>query len=440
MNRLPQRARVMVGKHLFRAGLAAVAGFGILASGAGISPAIADNVDAMTFTMVAGIDKCQGCILINAAGEITDDTSHDFAVFVAQNRLKGTLPKEVRKGEPTPANAPRVIVGFESIGGKVLPALVIGRRLRELGWTTIVGQAVNRENGLVFESAGCYSACSMVMLGGAERFVVPGSKAGVHQFSPQFGDDENFNATEMNEIVRDYGRQVVNFYDYVQDMGVNVDFFLSTMRTPFASMDVMTPARWTSTGLATGTLPGNDEATVADLMAAEKVPIASAKKPVIVEETEKHTEALAPISDALASGLWTVARPTTGPAAALFADASVRVSVACASKESMARIDLIFKDLDPIDLEHIRAAAFASRKIKFAERELAIANVPAAGRGEQGVAALIGVNELKGLPVGETLTFAVLDRSGKPAGRVGSFPVGGAAKAIDDAMARCGGA
>ena len=151
----------MVAEHLFRSGLAAVAGLGMLASVGGMSPAYAggNNVDPMSFTIVAGVDKCPGCIAINAAGEITDDTSHDFAVFLAQNRLKGALPKEIRKGEAAPANAPHVIVGFESIGGKVLPALVIGRRLRELGWTTVVGQAVSRESGLVFESAGCYSAC-----------------------------------------------------------------------------------------------------------------------------------------------------------------------------------------------------------------------------------------------------------------------------------------
>ena len=430
----------MVGKHLFRSGLVALAGVAMLVGAGGAAPVLADTADAMTFNIVAGPDKCPGCVAINAAGEITDDTSHDFAVFVAQNRLKGTLPKEVRKGEARPANMPRVIVGFESIGGKVLPALVIGRRLRELGWTTIVGQAVNRESGIVFESAGCFSACSMVMLGGAERFVVPGSKAGVHQFSPQFGDDENFNANEMNEIVRDYGRQVVNFYDYVQDMGVNIDFFMATMRTPFTSMDVMAPSRWTSTGLATGTLPGSDETPVADIMAAGMSPSASAKKPAIVETTEKHAEAAPLTSQGLLAGLWTVNHPVSGPVAAYFANDNVRISVACAAKESMARIDLIFKDLDPVDLEHIRAAAFASHKIKFAERELAIANVPAAGRGEQGVAALIGINELKGLPSSETLTFAVLDRAGNPAGRVGSFPFGGAAKAIDDATARCGGA
>lgn len=410
-------------------------GVGLIAGALGAWPAWADDVNPMAFTIVAGTDKCPGCIAINASGEITDDTSHEFAVFLAQNRLKGTLPKEVRKGEAPPADAPRVIVGFESIGGKVLPALVIGRRLRELGWTTIVGQAVQRDNGVVFESAGCYSACSMVMLGGVERFVVPGSKAGIHQFSPQFGDDENFNATEMNQIVRDYGRQVVNFYDYVQDMDVNIDFFISTMRTPFASMDVMAPARWMTTGFATGVLPGNDETPVADIMAAGKAPTAVSKKPAPVVETPKHAALDEPAAVTTAS--WTVTHPASGPAAALFADANVRVSVACTAEDSMAKLDLVFKDLDPVDLERIRAAAFATRKLKFADQELAIAKVSTAGRGEQGVAALIDIGNLKRLPADETLSFAVLGRDGNPAGRTASFPASGAAKAIGDAVARC---
>lgn len=429
----------MIGKHLLRPARTAAFGAGLIASALGALPALADDVNPMAFTIVANTDKCPGCIAINASGEITDDTSHEFAVFLAQNRLKGTLPKEVRKGESIPANMPRVIVGFESIGGKVLPALVIGRRLRELGWTTIVGQAVQRDSGLVFESAGCYSACSMVMLGGIERFVVPGSKAGIHQFSPQFGDDENFNATEMNQIVRDYGRQVVNFYDYVQDMGVNIDFFLGTMRTPFASMDVMAPARWTSTGFATGVLPGNDETPVADIMTAGKTPTATGKKPDTLVETPKHAaldlDAAEAEKPALAA--WTVTHPASGPAAALFADANVRVSVACTAEDSMAKLDLVFKDLDPVDLEHIRAAAFATHKLKFADQELAIAKVSVAGRGEQGIAALIDIDELKRLPADATLSFAVLGRDGNPAGRTASFPASGAAKAIGDAVSRC---
>jgi len=427
----------MVGKHLFRYGLASLAAAGALI---GALPALAasNDVDPMTFSIVATGDKCPGCVVINASGEITDDTSHDFAVFVAEGRLKGTLPKEVRKGDPKAANLPRVIVGFESIGGKVLPALVIGRRLRELGWSTIVGQAVSRDSGTVFESAGCYSACSMVMLGGVQRFVVPGSKAGVHQFSPVFGDDENFNATEMNQIVRDYGRQVVNVYDYVQDMGASMDFFISTMRTPFASMDVLNAERQISTGLATTALAGSDEVAVADVLAAGNAASATAGKPAIAEDPAKHAEAVLPEPASTQIGIWTVARPSAGPMSAFFTDAHVRVSVACEVKSSMARIDLLFKDLDPVDLEHIRAAAFANKKLKFAERELAIASVPAAGRGEQGVAALIGINEIQSLPASDTLTFAVLDRAGQPAGRVGSFPVGGAAKAISDAVARCG--
>ena len=120
--------------------------------------------------------ECPGCVVVNAKGEITDDTSRDFAMFLAETRLKGIAAEGAAAQMPPPANTPQVIVAFESVGGKVVPALVIGRRIRQLGWTTIVGRAAtDARAGVVFDGAGCYSACSMVMLGGVERYVAPGS-------------------------------------------------------------------------------------------------------------------------------------------------------------------------------------------------------------------------------------------------------------------------
>jgi len=103
----------------------------------------------------------------------------------------------------------------------------------------------------------------------------------------------------------------------------------------------------------------------------------------------------------------------------------------------MAKRDRVCTDRDPVDLERIRAAAFATRKLKFADQELAIAKVSTAGRGEQGVAALIDIGDLKRLPANDMLSFAVLGRDGNPAGRTASFPASGAAKAIGDAVSRC---
>jgi hypothetical protein len=401
-----------------------------------------DEAKPLAFTIVAAGKDCPGCVVINARGEVTDDSSRDFALFVAEGRLKGILPKEPRRGATRDVNAPRVIVAFESIGGKVVPGLVIGRRIRRLGWTTIVGQGRLTEKGVLFEPAGCYSACSMMMLGGVERFVAPGSKPGVHQFSPQFKDEETFSASDMNAIVRDYARQVVGVYDYVQEMGVDIGFFIATLRTPFNSMDVLSQDRWIKLGLATNLLPDGDETPIVAVLDAGRAKEAFPLPKVAHADTAElpvDAQPVAASSSAPASdGAWIVRRGEGGSLDARFSDNSISLSLACVRPDA-AKLELIFKALDPINLEHIRAAAFATKRLGLGGREIAIAAVAAPGRGEQGVEALLDTRDLKALQDADALTVAVLDRSGRPAAHVASVSGAGAAKAISDAMARCGG-
>jgi hypothetical protein len=426
-----------------RSGIAAatLAVLPALASGflAASSARADDDTVPMQFTIVAAGKDCGGCVVINAKGEFTDDTSRNFAIFIAESRLRGLLPKEPKRNQPRPPNATRVFVGFESIGGKVIPALVMGRRIRQLGWTTVVGRGVKRGDGVFFEGAGCYSACSMVMLGGVERYVVPGSKPGVHQFSPQFQEDETFTAPDMEMIVRDYGRQVVGVYDYVQEMGIDINFFIATMRAPFNSMDVLPAERWTKVGLATAMLPEAERTPVAALMKVRET------EDVVVSSADKAPSApplsaqpiVASVEQGL-PGLWTVLRNEKGPPAAHFSDKAIGVSLSCV-KSNAARLEVTFRDLDPVDLEHIRAAAFSAKRLQMSQREIRIAAVSAPGRGEQALAALLDIRDLKALQEAGDLTFAVLDRSGKPATQTATVATSGAAKAIADMMAGCGG-
>jgi hypothetical protein len=430
----------MGGKLRFSIGAAAALALSALQLGA----ARADEIDTkpLTFTVIAAGKDCPGCVVVNAKGEVTDDSSRDFALFVAESRLKGILPKEPRRDLARDANAIRVIVAFESIGGKVVPGLVIGRRIRRLGWTTIVGQGRLTDKGVMFEPAGCYSACSMMMLGGVERFVAPGSKPGVHQFSPQFKDEESFSASDMNAIVRDYARQVVGVYDYVHEMGVDIGFFIATLRTPFNSMDVLSQDRWMKLGLATNLLPDGNETPVLAVLDAGRSQDVEPLPKVAHADAAELSPAAEPIAASTAApssnGAWIVRRGEGGALDARFSDSSISLSLACVRPDA-ARLELTFKALDPIDLEHIRAAAFATKRLGLGGREIAIASVTAPGRGEQGVEALLDMRDLKALQDADALTFAVLDRSGRPAAHVASVTAAGAAKAISDAMARCGG-
>jgi hypothetical protein len=137
-------------------------------------------------------------------------------------------------------------------------------------------------------------------------------------------------------------------------------------------------------------------------------------------------------------GLWTVLRNDQGAPAAHFSDKAIGVSLACV-KSNAARLEVTFRDLDPVDLEHIRAAAFSAKRLRMSEREIRIAAVSAPGRGEQALAALLDIRDLKALQESGDLTFAVLDKSGKPAAQTATVATSGAAKAIADMMAGCGG-
>lgn len=408
-----------------------------------IGTALADDEDApMHFSIVASGKTCPGCVVINASGQIIDETSRSFAAFLSQNRINGLLPPEPSDGQVSLAGSPKVIVAFESIGGKVQSALIIGRRIRKAGWTTVIGQARIEAGKPIIEAAGCYSACTMVMLGGTTRLVVPGSKVGVHQFSPQFSDGETFDAQEMGQIVRDYGREVVGVYDFVHAMGVTEEFFTTTLRTPFNSLDVLPTSQWVSTGVATMLLPDTDGAisvsAILDAAGQNDLTSSIAKPSVGMKAPAPSSTTSSPMSPPPAtSGSWTVSHVAGAPTAAEFASDEFRVSLFCRDDKT-AKLDMSFKDLTPLDIERLRAAAFSAKALKIAGREVAIDSVASPENGEQSIAALVAIKDVKDFPSSNALTFAVLNKAGEPVGPAPTVPTAGVAKAIDDAMAACG--
>lgn len=409
------------------------AGLAILALlGATVAAQAGDDSLPMRFSIVASGKSCPGCVVINASGQVGDDTSRNFSFFLSQNRLNGVLPAEPVDGQPPAAGAPKVIIAFESVGGKVQPALIMGRRIRKAGWTTVIGQARLQRGQPVFEQAGCFSACTMVMLGGTTRFVVPGSKVGVHQFSPQFNDGENFDAREMNQIVRDYGREVVSVYDFVKAMGVNEAFFTTTLRTPFNSLDVLPQDQWLAVGVATALLPDTDEPVTASTLLGGKdseQPLAAIAKPSVGLKASANPP--------LANGRWSVTQAAGAPATAEFASDQLRLAFTCKDSKT-ARLELSFKALAPLDLERMRAAAVAAKALKIAGRQVAIDSVAAAGNGEQSVAALLAGKDVKDLRRSAALTIALVNKAGEPVGRSDAVSTEGATEVLDDAMAACG--
>jgi hypothetical protein len=98
--------------------------------------------------------KCQKIII--AVGVITKDTPKQFTEF-SQNFPAGTY------------------VLFSSKGGMLDSGLMIGKRIREAKFNTIIG---NTE----FSSADCLSACAYAFFGGVKRKIPTTGHLGLHHY------------------------------------------------------------------------------------------------------------------------------------------------------------------------------------------------------------------------------------------------------------------
>jgi hypothetical protein len=225
-------------------------------------------------------------------------------------------------------------------------------------------------------------------------------------------------------------------------MGVKEDFFLATLRTPFNSLDVLPSSQWISTGVATADLPDtSDDTPIAAILEAagrtdQTASIATSIPSATTTTPPPQTVAVTDPTAAEA-GIWTVAHTASGPASAQFANNDLRVSLVCDGNKT-ARLDLSFRDLAPVDLERMRAAAFSAKMLKVAGTQVPIDSVASPTQGEQSIAALVDISEIKAMPESDAITFAVLNKAGEPVGRASTIPTTGVARAIVDAMAGCG--
>lgn len=142
----------------------------------------------MTFT-IGWQGNC--CEWISGEGEITDRTPADFRAFV-----KGRQTETAVFSKSAHGTVPNTIF-LASTGGSLMAAMELGRMIRKLGLTTIVGVSRpypnSRENTTV--AGDCLSACVFAYAGGVYRYYqdpgleghyyynVPGSRLGIHQAS-----------------------------------------------------------------------------------------------------------------------------------------------------------------------------------------------------------------------------------------------------------------
>ena len=136
-----------------------------------------------------------------------------------------------------------VIVHLNSFGGSMRAGLALGRRIRELGFSTQVGA---KGVSSVSDDAGiCESACVMLLAGGRFRLIQPESVVGVHQFAAA---DQATSQQAMADA-QIFSAATVNF---LRDMGVSTQVFTLMAATPVSSMQELSVSDQINLGLVNG--------------------------------------------------------------------------------------------------------------------------------------------------------------------------------------------
>jgi hypothetical protein len=150
------------------------------------------------------------------------------------------------------APPPRTTVYIDSIGGDVDAAIAIGRSVRDAWFSTSVGCLVLNpdpsEPWLVSRDhldGVCYSAATLIYVGGRLRFVPKSFKFGVHQFSFK------------NPSPAHVGRAQVlsaKIATYIHDMGIKPEFAEISSSVPGSALTLLDEGELAKLGITTGGL------------------------------------------------------------------------------------------------------------------------------------------------------------------------------------------
>ena len=164
-------------------------------------------------------DRCR--TLVYASGMIKPDTASEFEAFAARNDVRNAT------------------IVLDSEGGSVLGALALGRAIRKLNMTTMVGRVIDLPAGKsrdtrasVSPRGDCESMCAFVLLAGVNRIVPAEARVRVHQI--WLGDRREdaaaatYSAEDLVLVQRDIGRLA----HYTVDMGGSVEMLELSLRIP----------------------------------------------------------------------------------------------------------------------------------------------------------------------------------------------------------------
>jgi len=158
---------------------------------------------------------------ISAVGAITADTPRDFLAFLEGRDLRGAT------------------IAFDSDGGSVLGAIALGREIRRLDMTTMVGKTEefsaagsSDPRAQLLPKADCESMCTFALLAGVKRSVPAEARVMVHQI--WLGDRRDdptaatYSAEDLVLVQRDIGRLA----QYTAEMGGSMELLDLALRIP----------------------------------------------------------------------------------------------------------------------------------------------------------------------------------------------------------------
>jgi ATP-dependent protease ClpP protease subunit len=160
------------------------------------------SASAVEFSLINGSSKCSGCLIIKAAGEITELTPDKFDKFLTSALLD-------KKKNTT--------LVIDSPGGSLWGGIELGRKIRSLGFDTHVGKIDSAQGDELNIIAGqCASACAYAFLGGKNRSKEVDSRYGLHQISTT-----TTSAVPLNQAIKSTQNLLSTISSYVEKMGVS---------------------------------------------------------------------------------------------------------------------------------------------------------------------------------------------------------------------------
>ena len=191
----------------------------------------------MRFSWVACQPNCRGWV--SAVGIVTADTPQDFEEFARGRQLGGAT------------------IVLDSSGGSVNDSITLGRRWRNLGALTTVGNSTQTrtaqgDRASVAPEAYCESMCVFLLLSGKTRYVPEAAHVRVHQiWMGDRADDAkaaSYTAQDLMIVERDIGRLA----KFTFDMGGAGDLLsLSLSVPPWEDLHELSRAELRLTNLVT---------------------------------------------------------------------------------------------------------------------------------------------------------------------------------------------